>query len=753
MDDSELQGQNLATAGVLLPASSDHNIEQIQNDAELGVSLHRKIRTLKDCERLINEAKTILEEVWQVLTSVDTETVTTWLKEIENLQAQCFNEIQKPIVVVIGTTGAGKSTLINAILGHEDLLPTNCVRACTAVITEVSWNHKPIGSPHRAKVMFLTPEEWRTEIEILLSDVLQSGRTISADITERGSESMIAFCKLKAVHPFLDKYNLSQITTDILMQIGHVQDVLGKEKVFASDTPKKLQAQIKRYVDSKEKRSVRTLLEVRPISSTEDFEYWPLVRKVSIYTRAAALQSGCVLVDLPGSADSNEARGSIWKSHVQHATAIFIASPETRAVDDGHARKLGGTVFKRQMHRDGALGRLTFVCTKSDDIDVSEAEKNFDHIPGFLEKLQALDKRTDEDKQKVSDIEQELLDLKAQLRVMNADIDRISIEENAYKGLRTLASSGQEVYPPILKQIKRPRAGHVRDQPGSKRLRPNTTTTSICHQPLNGVLSRPRESITSFAETVPAKSLPVLDQDRTQLALTLSDIATKVGGLKDKRQEIESDKDFLEADLEALESELGDLQRKIRHVDTGKWQACVTTRNTYVTDAIRADFADGIRDLHRTEAQEDDKNYDPNVVFSLDAVRIPSLPVFCVSARGYQALTRRGESQYPTGDASFNDVNETGIPALAEHIQNIGSIHLQAKTNQLVDDINRFLTALRAWSQNGSPQPLVGVRTEGERDAGTTLILGLLNVSKLLLPYYLRVLTKLRGSKIPWTRR
>ena len=40
-----------------------------------------------------------------------------------------------------GTTGAGKSSMLNALLGEENILPTNGMRACTASVIEIS--HTP----------------------------------------------------------------------------------------------------------------------------------------------------------------------------------------------------------------------------------------------------------------------------------------------------------------------------------------------------------------------------------------------------------------------------------------------------------------------------------------------------------------------------------------------------------------------------------------------------------------------------------
>jgi hypothetical protein len=40
-------------------------------------------------------------------------------------------------------------------------------------------------------------------------------------------------------------------------------------------------------------------------------EWWPLIRVVRIYTKADALSTGAVIVDLPGVHDSNAARAAV----------------------------------------------------------------------------------------------------------------------------------------------------------------------------------------------------------------------------------------------------------------------------------------------------------------------------------------------------------------------------------------------------------------------------------------------------------
>ncbi|KAG8939220.1 3-oxoacyl-[acyl-carrier-protein] synthase [Tulasnella sp. 424] len=65
---------------------------------------------------------------------------------------------------------------------------------------------------------------------------------------------------------------------------------------------------------------------------------WPLIRIVKVRCPAKALESGAVLVDLPGTADANAARSSIAQGHMQRCQSVWIMAPITRAVDDRTAK-------------------------------------------------------------------------------------------------------------------------------------------------------------------------------------------------------------------------------------------------------------------------------------------------------------------------------------------------------------------------------------------------------------------------------
>ncbi len=66
---------------------------------------------------------------------------------------KALRSLPETIVAVVGDTGAGKSSLMNALLEHSDILPTSGLQACTSVAVEVSAN--TTDDKYRAEIEFL----------------------------------------------------------------------------------------------------------------------------------------------------------------------------------------------------------------------------------------------------------------------------------------------------------------------------------------------------------------------------------------------------------------------------------------------------------------------------------------------------------------------------------------------------------------------------------------------------------------------
>ena len=88
-----------------------------------------------------------------------------WITQLNTFEKDSKKKINNQICVV-GNAGAGKSSLMNALLGYSALLPTSGWKACTAVVTEV---HHKQGDTIEGYVELFTKREWNTVAKQLLS--------------------------------------------------------------------------------------------------------------------------------------------------------------------------------------------------------------------------------------------------------------------------------------------------------------------------------------------------------------------------------------------------------------------------------------------------------------------------------------------------------------------------------------------------------------------------------------------------------
>jgi len=117
----------------------------------------------------------------------------------------------------------------------------------------------------------------------------------------------------------------------------------------------------------------------------KESQTWPLIRKVTLSGPWHVLSSGACLVDLPGVRDANAARAGVAEHYLQHCHYIWIMAPIKRAVDDGTAKELLGEQFKRRLLMDGQYCNVRFICTQSDDCELSEVMADHEDVARTVE--------------------------------------------------------------------------------------------------------------------------------------------------------------------------------------------------------------------------------------------------------------------------------------------------------------------------------------------------------------------------------
>jgi hypothetical protein len=244
---------------------------------EKGVGVGLQI--LDDIKKAFADAKTVPE-------------IAAWMKSSDKLRSQTAH--QRSVVGVVGSTGAGKSSVINAVLDEECLVPTNCMRACTAVITEIAYNNSDEADErYRAEIHFITRDNWTRELRVMLADMSIAQDPLGAENTSSENEAGIAYHKIRAVYPFLKSDEVKKGKFDMNELADHlsVKELLGTVKHISSSNSTEFLGLLKKFIDSKEKAHGRK-------KEPDVMEYWPLIKVVKVFVKSPILESGLVLVDL-----------------------------------------------------------------------------------------------------------------------------------------------------------------------------------------------------------------------------------------------------------------------------------------------------------------------------------------------------------------------------------------------------------------------------------------------------------------------
>ncbi|XP_008303970.1 nuclear GTPase SLIP-GC-like isoform X6 [Stegastes partitus] len=307
---------------------------------------------------ILSDVKNIMGCVLARLHSQDNTKLNAFLKnKICDLEQD-----KRELIGVFGKTGAGKSSLINAIIGQKDLLPSGSVSACTSVMIQVEANMR--NSKYEADIEFITTEEWKDELWSMyqfLGDKAHpdedDGDDDDNDDDDDDDYRDIAE-KLSALY---DEWKNK--SPEILVDNKYFREIpeflQSRKKTLTCESAKELSAKLVKYTRSE--FSDRQGKEVPRC-------YWPLVKCVTVKVPNNDLLQHVTLVDLPGNGDRNKSRDKMWKGIVGDCSTVWIVTEINRAA----AEKEPWEILKSAsslMGNGGKCQQIHFICTKSDLIE------------------------------------------------------------------------------------------------------------------------------------------------------------------------------------------------------------------------------------------------------------------------------------------------------------------------------------------------------------------------------------------------
>ncbi|QMW25052.1 hypothetical protein G4B84_000297 [Aspergillus flavus NRRL3357] len=510
-----------------------------------------KISTL---ETAVKEGLLALNKLQQAFEGSDVRNADIdWKPQIERTLS--ISQTEKVIIGLNGSTGAGKSSLINAIVDEENIVATNCMRASTAVATELLYNDGE--SRYKAQIEFIELRDWEQELRILFEDLLDSHEDVIRGDLQKNSDAAVALDKIKAVYPLLEVKDILNTSVEALMEHSNVSDLLGSVHVFEQNDPKVFSRMVKSYIDS---RGRRGRSEKGP-EKGRDMKYWPLIRVVRIFLKAPALITGAVLVDLPGLHDTNAARVEVAKEYSKRCSAHWIITPINRAVDDKVARDLLGQSFKMQMQMDCSFNNITFVCTKTDHITVSEVQDSLKlRLPSMQEREQRDRKRAQ---------------LGAELKLLQEGKGRVMEE------LSLLDDEIEELESCLFNEES---SLNLSQLTPIKRKRHSDLEKDVTANPNAEVPSTPILHV-SATDTQPSADSEI------------DELLRKFRSLKSERKVLDTQRREIYQQIQINKAALKRVQAESDNMRADTLRECIEARNEYSKHEIKRDYANGIRDL------------------------------------------------------------------------------------------------------------------------------------------------------------
>ncbi|XP_028456094.1 nuclear GTPase SLIP-GC isoform X1 [Perca flavescens] len=303
-------------------------------------------------ETILCDVKEIMKFVQKKIPNQDNKLNKFLKKKILDLETD-----KRELIGVFGKTGAGKSSLINAVIGVKNLLPSGSVSACTSVMIKVEANKE--NQKYVADIEFITKEDWKDELWSLLNFLRDNADQENSQEEEEDFHDTEE--KLSALYgeEWKNKSPENLMDNKYFKEIPEFLD--SKKKRLTCESAKELSAKFVKYTRS----------------DSEDGErkrwYWPLVKCVTIKVPNNDLLRHITLVDLPGNGDRNRSRDKMWKQVVGSCSTVWIVTDINRAAAEREPWEILKSTCSL-MGNGGECQHIHFICTKTDVIEDLESD-------------------------------------------------------------------------------------------------------------------------------------------------------------------------------------------------------------------------------------------------------------------------------------------------------------------------------------------------------------------------------------------
>ncbi|KAH1173230.1 hypothetical protein KIL84_017069 [Mauremys mutica] len=317
---------------------------------------------LKTYENMESRIRKVLNTTYKKLTSsLSQDTISHEIKYLKNrlLTLKEKSSLDPIYIGLFGSTGAGKSSLFNAIIEQQLFLPVSGNQACTSCTVQVSSSR---SKNYEAKIHLLSLQEWKEELKNLVELVRTPGEEEEEEEEDDVGE---AVQKLRALYG-RDAETRSYedlLRAKLLVNIpaANCIPLMGAQAEELSD-------KLDPYIRSQSNKN-----EEEPALDEEKakMRLWPLIKYVEVtIPQSDVIPEGVIFMDIPGTGDYNSKRDEMWKESINKCSVIWVISDIERVLG-GKAHEVLLTESIKA-YQGGMCSDIALVVTKSDKLELKE---------------------------------------------------------------------------------------------------------------------------------------------------------------------------------------------------------------------------------------------------------------------------------------------------------------------------------------------------------------------------------------------